>query len=94
MPFPRSDGPSRDGPNGHGELSAAISTAVVHVVSLYTGRNNTLWIGRFLTPLLTEALERYNTGDVSPETARLVAFGEAFDDCDEVVAHVVLEGAA
>jgi hypothetical protein len=43
-------------------------------VSLYTDRNDALWIGRFLTPLLTEALERYNAGDVSPETARLVAF--------------------
>ena len=41
MPFPRSDGPSRDGPNGHGELSAAISTAVVHVFSQYTGRGPT-----------------------------------------------------
>jgi uncharacterized protein YbcI len=41
MPSPRSDGPSRDGPNGHGELSAAISTAVVHVFSLYTGRGPT-----------------------------------------------------
>jgi hypothetical protein len=43
-------------------------------VSLYTDRNDALWIGRFLTRLLTEALERYNAGDVSPETARLVAF--------------------
>jgi uncharacterized protein YbcI len=41
MPSPRSDGPSRDGPNGHGELSAAISTAVVHVFSQYTGRGPT-----------------------------------------------------
>jgi uncharacterized protein YbcI len=41
MPSPRCNGPSRDGPNGHGELSAAISTAVVHVVSLYTGRGPT-----------------------------------------------------
>jgi hypothetical protein len=43
-------------------------------VSLYADRNDELWIGRFLTPLLTEALKRYNAGDVSPEAARLVAF--------------------
>jgi uncharacterized protein YbcI len=41
MPSTRKDGSSRDGPTGHGELSAAISTAVVHVVSEYTGRGPT-----------------------------------------------------
>lgn len=41
MPSARRDGPSRDGPDGHGELSAAISTAVVHVVSQSTGRGPT-----------------------------------------------------
>jgi len=41
MPSPRSDGSSRDGPTGHSELTAAISTAVVHVFSQYTGRGPT-----------------------------------------------------
>jgi uncharacterized protein YbcI len=41
MPSTRSDGSSRDGPNGHSELAAAISTAVVHVFSQYTGRGPT-----------------------------------------------------
>ena len=41
MPSTRRDGPSRDGPNGHSQLSAAISTAVVHVFSQSTGRGPT-----------------------------------------------------
>ena len=41
MPSTRSDGFSRDGPPGHSRLSAAISTAVVHVFSQYTGRGPT-----------------------------------------------------
>jgi uncharacterized protein YbcI len=36
-----SDGPSRDGPGVHGQLAAAISTAVVHVFSDHTGRGPT-----------------------------------------------------
>jgi uncharacterized protein YbcI len=38
MPATPTDGPSRD---EHGELAAAISTAVVHVFSEYTGRGPT-----------------------------------------------------
>jgi uncharacterized protein YbcI len=41
MPSTRSDGFSRDGPTGHSRLTAAISTAVVHVFSQYTGRGPT-----------------------------------------------------
>ena len=41
MPSTRSDGFSRDGPPGHSRLTAAISTAVVHVFSQYTGRGPT-----------------------------------------------------
>jgi uncharacterized protein YbcI len=41
MPSTRSDGSSRDGPTGHSQLTAAISTAVVHVFSEYTGRGPT-----------------------------------------------------
>jgi uncharacterized protein YbcI len=41
MPSRRSGGSSRDGPTGHSELTAAISTAVVHVFSQYTGRGPT-----------------------------------------------------
>jgi uncharacterized protein YbcI len=41
MPSPRSDGFSRDGPTPHSQLTAAISTAVVHVFSQYTGRGPT-----------------------------------------------------
>jgi uncharacterized protein YbcI len=41
MPATSSDGSSRDGPAGHGELAAAISTAVVHVFSEHTGRGPT-----------------------------------------------------
>ena len=41
MPTTSSDGPSRDGPGVHGQLAAAISTAVVHVFSDHTGRGPT-----------------------------------------------------
>ncbi len=41
MPSTRSDGSSRDGPTGRSQLTAAISTAVVHVFSQYTGRGPT-----------------------------------------------------
>jgi uncharacterized protein YbcI len=41
MPNTSSDGSSRDGPAGHGQLSAAISNAVVHTFSEYTGRGPT-----------------------------------------------------
>ena len=41
MPATSSDGFSREGPAGQGELAAAISTAVVHVFSEHTGRGPT-----------------------------------------------------
>jgi uncharacterized protein YbcI len=41
MPSTRSDDSSRDGPTDHGQLAAAISTAVVHVMSEHTGRGPT-----------------------------------------------------
>jgi uncharacterized protein YbcI len=41
MPATSSHGPSRDGPAVHGQLAAAISTAVVHVFSDHTGRGPT-----------------------------------------------------
>jgi uncharacterized protein YbcI len=41
MPSTRSDGSSRDGPTVHNQLAAAISTAVVHVISQHTGRGPT-----------------------------------------------------
>ena len=41
MPSTRSDGFSRDGPTGYTQLTAAISTAVVHVFSQHTGRGPT-----------------------------------------------------
>ena len=41
MPATSSDGSSRGGPAGQGELAAAISTAVVHVFSEHTGRGPT-----------------------------------------------------
>jgi uncharacterized protein YbcI len=41
MPSTRRDASSGEGLTGNGELSAAISTAVVHVVSQYTGRGPT-----------------------------------------------------
>jgi hypothetical protein len=44
-------------------------------ISLYVEKD-ALWIGRFLVPLLTEAIERAHRGDVSVETARLVGFAK------------------
>jgi uncharacterized protein YbcI len=41
MPTTFRDGHSDDGPSGHGQLSAAISTAVVHLFSEHTGRGPT-----------------------------------------------------
>ena len=41
MPTSFRDGSSRDGPSVHGHLAAAISTAVVRVVSEHTGRGPT-----------------------------------------------------
>lgn len=41
MPTTFSDGSSRDGPSGHGQLTAAISNAVVRLFSEHTGRGPT-----------------------------------------------------
>jgi uncharacterized protein YbcI len=41
MPTTFRDGSSRDGPSAHGQLSAAISSAVVHLFSEHTGRGPT-----------------------------------------------------
>jgi len=41
MPTTFRDGSSRDRPSNHGELAAAISTAVVHLFSKHTGRGPT-----------------------------------------------------
>jgi uncharacterized protein YbcI len=41
MPATSSDGSSREGPAGQGELAAAISTAIVHVFAEHTGRGPT-----------------------------------------------------
>jgi uncharacterized protein YbcI len=41
MPATFRDGPSRDGPSHHGQLAAAISSAVVHLFSEHTGRGPT-----------------------------------------------------
>ena len=41
MPSTPSHDSSRDGPTNHNQLAAAISTAVVHVISQHTGRGPT-----------------------------------------------------
>lgn len=65
---------------GSGEIAAAED-----FVALYTDPNDVRRIGSYLVPTLSEAVARWSAGDVSPVTARIVAFARDLNDALEVL---------
>ena len=67
------------------DVSSGEIAAAEDFVSLYTDPHDARRVGGHLVPMLSEAVKRWNAGDISPETVRLVAFASDIRDALQVL---------
>lgn len=85
MPSTPTDGSSRDGPTGRSQLTAAISTAVVHVFHEHTGRGptkaRTTIDGELVVVILREGMTKGERALVTGgQEAEVLQLRRAFQD--------------